>query len=495
MVTAVAGNQERGGGTVRYGGTLGSKVHYRAFSRYFNRDRMDTTAGPGLDQWSMLRGGFRLDWDPSRDDAVTVEGDLYQGRTGQLTRATTLQPPYALTFGDTARPSGGSLLARWRHTGRGGETQAQLYYDGTRRTDFSGGETVDTCDLDVQHRLRSLGRHDVQFGVDARFTRAALDMKPAAPVRLDPFNDALVGFFAQDEIALVEDRLSLVLGSKFERNGYTGLEVQPGVQLLYTPAEVHSAWASVSRAVRLPALLDRVARMDLAAMPSPYGAGTVLLAQFGNPNLRSETLLAYEAGYRINPAGWFSADLALFYNVYGRLRTSEPGAPFFETTPQPPHLVMPFIAENHLEASTYGLETVANWQPVSRWKLSTSYAWMGAGLTSRSPDPQVERLRADSPRHQAQLRSYLDLPANLSADASVSYTGALAAVPTARPRMPGYARVDALFGWRPKSKLEIAAGVENLLDRRYTEFIETWGTLAAQSVTGRRAYARVTVYF
>jgi len=497
LISATAGNQERGAGTVRYGGKVRPGLHYRATSRYFNRDRMDTTGGPGVDQWSVLRGGFRLDWEASRHDSVIFEGDLYQGRAGQFTRGLSFEPPYEVLFGDTARPSGGSLLARWNHQGRAGESQAQFFYDRTRRTDFFGRESVDTCDFDLQHRLPRLGRHDLQAGIDLRFTSATLDMKGAAPVRLDPFGHALVGLFVQDEISLVEDRLSLVLGSKFERNGYTGFEVQPAAQLLFTPTTAHTAWASVSRAVRLPSLVDRVARLDMAVIPTDGGL-PLLLSGFGNPNLRSETLLSYEAGYRINPAPWFSADLAAYYNIYKRLRTTEVGMPFVENAPPlPPHLLMPLVASNQLRAGTYGLETAANWQPVPAWKLTTSYTWMGANLDPDpgSQDPQLERVRADSPRHQVQLRSYLDLPGNLSAGGAVSYTGALAAVSISRPRIPGYTRVDARLGWRPKVNLEFSAAVENLLDRRYTEFIEIWGTLAARSLTGRRAYAKITLTF
>ena len=62
----------------------------------------------------------------------------------------------------------------------------------------------------------------------------------------------LFSVFVQDQITLVEDTLSLTLGSKFEHNDHTGFEVQPTARFLWTPAKPHSAWAAASRAVRTP---------------------------------------------------------------------------------------------------------------------------------------------------------------------------------------------------------------------------------------------------
>src|SRR5207249_7572921 len=73
--------------------------------------------------------------------------------------------------------------------------------------------------------------------------------------------------FVQDEITLVKDRLRLTLGSKFERNDYTGFEIQPSGRLLWTPHEQHSIWASVSRAVRTPSRADVDSRIISAIVP------------------------------------------------------------------------------------------------------------------------------------------------------------------------------------------------------------------------------------
>src|SRR5438034_245478 len=150
LLSGGGGIEQRGFGTVRYGGALGSRVHYRIHGRGFGRD---ATALPGgqdaADAWHLGQGGFRMDWDASNVNRVTLQGDLYDGRIGQ---------PSA---GDIA-VSGGNVMAKWSHTpSEGSSLAAQLYYDWTHR-DIPGtfGEDLDTYDVDLQHHARLGARHD-----------------------------------------------------------------------------------------------------------------------------------------------------------------------------------------------------------------------------------------------------------------------------------------------------------------------------------------------
>ena len=56
------------------------------------------------------------------------------------------------------------------------------------------------------------------------------------------------------------------------------------------------------------------------------GGGIYLPELFGNTNLKSEELLSYEAGYRVQPGKRVSLDLAAFYNDYSRLAATGPDA-------------------------------------------------------------------------------------------------------------------------------------------------------------------------
>src|SRR5207248_3715854 len=89
-----------------------------------------------------------------------------------------------------------------------------------------------------------------------------------------------------------------------------------------------------------------------------------------------ETVLAYEAGYRVQPSKKLSLDLATFYNFYDRLLTVEPGTPFLETASQPAHLVIPMVFNNLLRGETYGAEMSANVTVTKALRLTGSYSFL-----------------------------------------------------------------------------------------------------------------------
>jgi len=57
---------------------------------------------------------------------------------------------------------------------------------------------------------------------------------------------ALFSGFAQDEITLRPD-LFLTLGTKLERNDYTGWEWEPSGRLRWNPTPTQMFWAAISR--------------------------------------------------------------------------------------------------------------------------------------------------------------------------------------------------------------------------------------------------------
>jgi iron complex outermembrane receptor protein len=491
LLTAGAGTEERGFGALRYGGPLGRQAHYRFYAKYFNRDNsIDTSGHRAADQWDMLRGGFRLDWKASPKDSLTFQGDIYQGDVEGVASMASLTPPFNRSFNEQVSVSGGNLLGRWsRIFSDRSDLTLQLYYDRTSRA-VRLGEVRQTFDLDLQHHLALGRRHDLRWGFGHRVTSD--EVSGNFTVSLDPQSrtDHLFSAFAQDELKLVRDRLRLALGTKVEHNRYTGFEVQPNLRLLWTPHEQHAWWASVSRAARTPSRVDDGFRINAAAFP---GAGGMinLLSIFGNRDFKSEYLLAYETGYRAQPSKRLSLDLAAFYNVYRHLETIESGRPFLESSPAPPHLVIPLRFDNRMRGETYGLEAAAHWQATSHWKLSGSYSWLRLQLhrEATSNDPEAETEEGHSPRHQFHLRSYLKLPRNFEFDTSLSRISRLATL-----EVPGYTRLDARLGWRLKERLELSLGLQNLLDARHREYGRTEDRTDAMQIK-RSIYGKVTWRF
>ena len=81
------------------------------------------------------------------------------------------------------------------------------------------------------------------------------------------------------------------------------------------------------RAVSTPTLLGD-SRVIQGYTDIPVGPGVTAPAQItviGDPHQRSEELVAYELGYRVQATKKISADLAMFYNSYDRVETISSG--------------------------------------------------------------------------------------------------------------------------------------------------------------------------
>ena len=100
-----------------------------------------------------------------------------------------------------------------------------------------------------------------------------------------------------------------------------------------------------------------------------------LVTFVGNPNVRNEGLIAYEAGYRTTVRKQLSVDFTAYLSNYTDQDTAEPATPFLENTPPPPHLIVPITYENPMHGETHGLEIAVNWQVTRRRTLSPGYAF------------------------------------------------------------------------------------------------------------------------
>lgn len=492
------GTEERGFVGARYGGRIGDDLFYRGYFKYANRDNLVTETGhEGIDDWRTYRGGFRLDWEPSTRDMLTVQGDLYKGDFGQTLATPSLLPPFSASRDSRDNFAGGNVLGRWRHrTADRQETSLQFYYDRTHRDELLFHETRDTVDLEFQHRFALGSRHDLIWGMDTRVTIDVLDNVKNSSLVFTPSRrtDHLVSGFIQDQIALIHDRLTLTLGSKFEHNSFSGFEAQPNARLIYSPNTWNRVWTAVSRAIRTPARFERDVRNNTAAFPGSVGPidTTILVQTFGNSDYTSEELLAFELGYRVQPVEWLSVDLAGFYTIYDNLRTAEPGTPIPVLDATPPHIVIPFQFDNQMSGNTYGVEIASTWRPLDIWRLHLNYSYLKLELhpDRTSAEPVADERR--SPRHQVQLRSLLELPWRLQFDTSVFFVDRL---PKLVPSVPSYVRLDLRLGWRPTEAFDLSLVGQNLLDNRHPEWGSIYGVPVRPLEVQRGAYVQASWRF
>ncbi len=456
LVSAGGGTEERGFGSVRYGDSLGESAHYRMYAKYLNRDSsVDAFGKEGKDDWDMLRGGFRMDWDASDRNLLTVQGDIYRGdSSGELTEFFPTFP-FISTIEDKSINSGGNILAKWKHTiSNTSDTELKFYYDREQRDTFY----VNTVDLDFQHRFMPFERHEIIWGLGYRYINDKFENRFSFFFEPQSRSVDLFSGFVQDEITLFPDKLRLTVGSKFEHNDFTGFEIQPNARILWTPAEDHSVWAAVSRAVRTPSLGEEDARaINGVVFPNTLfpGSPVTFVTLNGTRDFESEALIAYEAGYRFQPIEGLSTDISVFYNDYDNLRTIEPIDPFT------------FTAGNNMKGETYGVELAADWRPCDWWRLQGAYTYlqMALKLDADSRDTQSKMAEDEIPHHQASLRSSVELPANLELDLWLRYVDELSA-----QEVDDYLTLDMRVGWKPIKNLEVSLVGQNLLENHHPEF-------------------------
>lgn len=487
LITAGGGNEERGFGTIRYGGKLGEKSHYRVYAKYLSRDDSALPDGSDAnDNWSMWRGGFRYDWEPSDKNLYTLQGDLYTGELNQTVLVPSLSAPYFQLLDDEVRVSGGNLLGRWSHRfSDTSELALKAYYDRSERDRVVFAERRDTFDIDLQHRFQLGDRQDIVVGLGYNLTSDELENSFA--VQFDPTHrtDSLYSAFVQDEIELIRDRLRLTLGTKVEHNDYTGWELQPNARLSLNITDKQTAWFAASRAISTPSRAEDDIRINRQVFPpgvlAPFPA---LVSQFGSRDMDSKELIAFELGYRIQPHERVTFDLATFYSIYDRQRSLEQGAPFLETNGSP-HLVVPFTIDNLIEGEVYGGELASSFQLADWWRLRVNYTLWSIHLHKKpgSTDPLLEGAEDDSPNHQLAVRSMMDLPENFELDLGVRYVDGLQ-----NRLVPSYVAVDARLGWRPTKNWEFSIVGQSLFNDHKEfapSFIQTQTTEVEMSVYGK----------
>ncbi len=478
----LGGNEEQVITGLRYGGTIGERVSARGYLKYVERDStMASTGDDAVDSMNMSRAGFRFDWDAFEGDRFTVLGDVYEAETaGVFMEPFTIGTLPSGTFRDVVDISGANVLGRWeRKLAEGSNLQLQLYYDLTERDiPNTYDERRGTIDLDFQHHLPIGERHDFLWGLNFRDSSDKIQNTLFAAFEPPNRDFQRHGVFVQDRIAMLPDKLYVTIGTKLGHNDYTGYENQPNVRLAWHPDGRQTVWSAVSRGVRIPSRLD-----DDLVLTIPVAAPGIPLPFYfvvtGRDDFQAEELTAYEAGYRIQLGESLSFDAALFHNDYDKLQTNEPDPPIIVLVPPLPHVIVPSHLDNNMKGESVGGTLVANWQPMNHWRLRFQYAYLDLELETVAPSQDVSSptVAGNSPRHQAAIYSFLDLPHEVSIYGGLRYVDELP-----NQAVDAYTALDVNFAWRLRPDLEVSLAVQNLTDDTHPEIEGGIGNLIERSI-------------
>ncbi len=468
MASVGAGNIERGAAALRYGGGSGNAFNYRVYAKGANRGAQYHADGANFDEWWTGQTGFRMDWTPRTADTLTLQGDVSRGEHGQRVNSSSFSPPSLMVLDGNLDASGLNVRARWQRELTGGRGfRLQAYYDRTSWLAPHFGERRSTVDLDFVHNLTLAGRHVVTAGAGARVSPSEfIQTVPALDFSPRHSTDSIYSAFAQDEIELAPNQLWLTAGSKVERNNYTGVEVQPGVRVLWTPRSGQSVWSAVTRGVRTPSRIE--AGIISTGFAGLSGTTPVFLRVSGNRDFSAERIVGYEAGYRTRLGSQTYLDFAAFHDQHRGLSSFGLGQITLEPTPPPVHAVVNVLYVNGVSGTSDGFELAPEWQPAGWWRLRSSYSFVRFDLATAPSSVDVNavaRYVGSSPHHQARLQSQLNLPHRGELDLTYRWVSALPA-----QTAPAYHTADARLGWAASPTLDVALAGQNLLSPHHIEF-------------------------
>jgi iron complex outermembrane receptor protein len=413
--------------SAQYSVTANENLSYRGYIKGAERGHSRNPNGTDhVDDWERVQGGFRSDW-RGENDKATFQGDFYDG--GLEITPTTI--------------AGQSVSLNWTHDfDNGSPLQVLAYYDRTHQ--FQPGvilETVNAYNIEFQHGFNIGSRQQIIWGGGYRRTQDFYD----APAPFDVVHDHaqldLANIFVQDEITL-SPTVRATAGMKVEHHTYTGFEYLPSLRLAWQPASHTLLWTAVSRAVRTPSHLDR----DLEALP-------ILLPA---PDFESETLIAYEAGYRGQFFDRVTLSVSGFYNDYDKLRT----------TNLLPSATLLGQLGNGMEGHTYGVEAWGQYNILDWWRVTAGVTGLHKDLRAKPGVIDASRMQAagNDPDYQFTLRSLMSPLRDLDVDLGLRSVDGLTS-----PTVRGYIEMDARLGWRAAKNFELSVAGFNLLHDQHPE--------------------------
>jgi len=221
-------------------------------------------------------------------------------------------------------------------------------------------------------------------------------------------------------------------------------------------------WTAVSRAIRAPSRVDRDIRVPTPAL-SPLLKNLLI----GGADFKSETVLAYELGYRAQLGSRVTGSISTFFNDYDKVRSTS-------LSPPPAFAGFPLFYANNLEGQTYGIELSTNFQALDWWRLHGGYTFLREHIRIKPGRTDFNNALNETadPQNRFSLRSSMDLPQNFELDAGLRWVDSFRFNNSGKPdRVPDYFELDIRLGWHPTKHLELSIFGQNLLRDQHLEYV------------------------
>ena len=476
LTAAAIGSGQEGFGGGRYGVKLQEGMYLNTSAKYQQFGTVDSAVHLRDPQYK--QGSFRLDWDLSTADRLMFEGSYTNNLGGSFDNFITGDFRWPTTELYTARTDAEALhlMGRWEHTFSPTSDMAlKVYYDQGNYTLNNQAEPVDpddshnryrSYDIDFQHKFNLMSSNDIVWGAELRIEDDTLGGFPNLSFDPESRTEKYYSGFIQDEITIVENRLSLTVGSKFEYNSFCHFQAHPSARLLWTPHDRHTFWLAVSRTARTDLRSEHDIAATLGTLPKPgqfHILRTMILNARNYGSIDPEKLTSYEAGYRVQPASAFTLDITAFVNHYDQFLTTGDRV-YVEWHPR--YFVPHYDYVNNMDGKSCGIEAVATWQTAPWWKLQSSYTHLHFNLHPGPHDATNEGLKELNPKNQCTLRSLVDITRDIELDMNIYFTDRIRG-----QDLRSYTNLMVRLGWKPVKGVELSLVGANLLRDRHTELL------------------------
>lgn len=429
------GNYLNSNTEARYGFKLSDNTFMRVYAQHFDHGSSINADTSMHDQWNLFQQGFRLDYIPSENKTLTVQGDIYTGigNDGK----------------ELSETNGQNALTRYTYAFNDkSDIRVQMYIDRNWRgtpndiTDITQYE-LNTYEIDVRHRFAISDRQNILWGTTYQLREDKTVITDNTVFLPQNNRMPLYSGFIQNEIQLIPEKLKFTIGSKISHNIYTGVEYQPSVRLASSISDHQTLWAAVSRAVRVPSRLDA----DITVVDGL--------------NFTTEKVVAYEMGYRTRPFENLSFSFATFYNHYSDLRSLDLNPNFAGK--------FPTVITNSQRAESWGAEVFGTYVPVKNWKIRGGYSYFDVEIWQTTPYALAfsEEFEAVDANHTIRLQSLVTLPKDFQFDATFRYNSQLEKQ-NSTDRVPPFHSLDLRLAKHYKN-VELSIVGQNLIKDLNTE--------------------------
>lgn len=421
----------------RWGGSFGETGKYRVF--YRKRDA-DSNHNPFLgfsQDWWISSMGARFDWGAEGERQSSVGGRFYVSELGSDGFDLVNFVPIPVTddkrglqlHGTTTDADGAGTFTSWL-----------TYDEQDLKTEIA--IKITTIDLEYKRDFELSDQTKLTAGVGYRQTRSDLESPDPFYIFFEPEEDVQSTYrtFAVHTWYSEDGNLDVVLGAALEHNPFTEFQFQPTLRANLRTSEDLSFWGSITRSSRTPSLEE------------VYLGGDAVV--IGDMNFGAEKVLSFEVGARKQINDVALVDVAAFYNDSDRLQVS-----IFDGS------LGQDVLTNEGKSETYGVELAVDVKPTERWSLRSAYTFTDGNFENKQDGSDLGT-NDYHPRHQFNVRSYLDLGNDWEFDTGFYLVEDLGDLYKAAERH----RIDARLGWNPCSDLSLYVGGQMLNDDHRTEF-------------------------